>query len=102
MTVDRDSITEEDTLFLEQEEIKEQKLCNLGDEAELLLQTSAFLLDTIMWRCAVLRPFSRTLLAQTCDSQKHFVVSEYCLMNMNQKASGKITGSQMYPQMYHP
>lgn len=42
MTVDRDSITEEDTLFQDQEDIKEQKLCNLGDEAELLLQTSAF------------------------------------------------------------
>ena len=76
MTVDRDSITEEDTLFQDQEDIKEQKLCNLGDEAELLLQTSAFLLDPTMWRSAVLRPFSRTLLAKTGDSEKHFVNSQ--------------------------
>lgn len=92
MTVDRDSITEEDTLFQDQEDIKEQKLCNLGDEAELLLQTSAFLLDPTMWRSAVLRPFSRTLLAKTGDSEKHFVVGEYGLMHMNPKASGQING----------
>ena len=39
MTVDRDSITEEDTL---DQQDKENHLCRLGDEAELLLQTSAF------------------------------------------------------------
>jgi len=50
----------------------------------------AFLLDPSMWRSAVLRPFSRTLLAKTGDSEKHFVVGEYGLMHMNQKGSGMI------------
>ena len=50
----------------------------------------AFLLDPTMWRSAVLRPFSRTLLAKTGDSEKHFVVGEYGLMHMNPKASGMI------------
>jgi len=36
----------------------------------------AFLLDPSMWRSAVLRPFSRTLLAKTGDSEKHFVNSQ--------------------------
>jgi hypothetical protein len=50
----------------------------------------AFLLDPSMWRSAVLRPFSRTLLAKTGDSEKHFVVGEYGLMHMNPKGSGMI------------
>jgi len=43
-----------------------------------------------MWRSAVLRPFSRTLLAKSGDSDKHFVVGEYGLMHLNPKASGQI------------
>ena len=54
------------------------------------MTTHAFLLDPSMWRSAVLRPFSRTLLAKTGDSEKHFVVGEYGLMHMNQKGSGMI------------
>ena len=56
------------------------------------MTTHAFLLDPTMWRSAVLRPFSRTLLARTGDSEKHFVVGEYGLMHMNPKASGQING----------
>ena len=56
------------------------------------MTTHAFLLDPTMWRSAVLRPFSRTLLAKTGDSEKHFVVGEYGLMHMNPKASGQING----------
>jgi len=40
------------------------------------MTTHAFLLDPSMWRSAVLRPFSRTLLAKTGDSEKHFVNSQ--------------------------
>ena len=54
------------------------------------MTTHAFLLDPSMWRSAVLRPFSRTLLSKTGDSEKHFVVGEYGLMHMNPKASGMI------------
>jgi len=54
------------------------------------MTTHAFLLDPSMWRSAVLRPFSRTLLAKTGDSEKHFVVGEYGLMHMNPKGSGMI------------
>tara|TARA_Y100000022_G_scaffold194725_1_gene199490 strand:- start:3425 stop:4288 length:864 start_codon:yes stop_codon:yes gene_type:complete len=54
------------------------------------MTTHAFLLDPSMWRAAVLRPFSRTLLAKTGDSEKHFVVGEYGLMHMNPKGSGMI------------
>lgn len=54
------------------------------------MTTHAFLLDPSMWRSAVLRPFSRTLLAKSGDSDKHFVVGEYGLMHLNPKASGQI------------
>lgn len=56
------------------------------------LTTHAFLLDPTMWRSAVLRPFSRTLLAKNGDSDRHFVVGEYGLMHLNNKASGMMTG----------
>jgi len=56
------------------------------------LTTHAFLLDPTMWRSAVLRPFSRTLLAKNGDSDRHFVVGEYGLMHLNPKASGMLTG----------
>ena len=54
------------------------------------MTTHAFLLDPTMWRSAVLRPFSRTLLAKSGDPDKHFVVGEYGLMHLNPKASGQI------------
>ena len=41
-----------------------------------MMTDHAFLLDPSMWRSAVLRPFSRTLLAKTGDSEKHFVNSQ--------------------------
>lgn len=56
------------------------------------LTTHAFLLDPTMWRTCVLRPFSRTLLSKTGDSDKHFVVGELGLKHMNQSASGMLTG----------
>lgn len=56
------------------------------------LSTHAFLVDPAMWRSAVLRPFSRTLLSATGDSEKHFVVGEYSLKHMNFGADGMITG----------
>ena len=54
------------------------------------MTTHAFLLDPSMWRSAVLRPFSRSLLSRNGDSERHFVVGEYGLMHMNQKGSGMI------------
>lgn len=54
------------------------------------MATHAFLLDPSMWRSAVLRPFSRTLLSKTGDSEKHFLVYEGGLMHLNPKASGMI------------
>ena len=54
------------------------------------LSTHAFLIDPSMFRTVSLRPFTRTLLAKTGDSEKHFVVGEYGLMHMNPKASGMI------------
>lgn len=56
------------------------------------LTTHAFLLDPTMWRTCVLRPFSRTLLSKTGDSDKHFVVGELGLKHMNESASGMLTG----------
>lgn len=54
--------------------------------------THAFLIDPAMWRSSVLRPFSRTLLSTTGDSEKHFVVGEYSLKHMNFSADGMISG----------
>ena len=56
------------------------------------MSTHAFLLDPTMWRSAVLRPTTRTLLSKTGDSDKHFVVYEGGLMHLNKKASAQITG----------
>ena len=56
------------------------------------MSTHAFLLDPTMWRSAVLRPTSRTLLSKTGDSDKHFVVYEGGLMHLNDKASAQING----------
>ena len=56
------------------------------------LSTHAFLIDPGMWRSAVLRPFSRTLLGKTADGDTHAVVGEYSLKHMNFDADGMITG----------
>jgi hypothetical protein len=53
---------------------------------------SALLFDPANWKKAVLRPFSRTLLAKTGDSDRHFIVGEFGLKHVNYKASGAITG----------
>ena len=54
------------------------------------MTTHAFLLDTTMWRSAVLRPTTRTLLAKSGDSDKHFCAYEGGLMHLNDKASAQI------------
>jgi len=54
------------------------------------MTTHAFLLDPSMWRTASLRPFSRTLLAKTGDSDTHMVVGELGLMHKNPLGSGQI------------
>jgi len=56
------------------------------------LTTHAFLIDPSMWRSCVLRPFSRTLLSKSGDSDKHFVVGEMSLKHMNYADGGMITG----------
>tara|TARA_X000001388_G_C2204109_1_gene112438 strand:+ start:184 stop:1074 length:891 start_codon:yes stop_codon:yes gene_type:complete len=56
------------------------------------LSTLGFLVDPAMFRSCVLRPFSRTLLAKSGDSDKHYVVGEYSLKHMNFADSGMITG----------
>lgn len=53
---------------------------------------SALLFDPANWKKAVLRPFSRTLLAKTGDSDRHFIVGEFGLKHVNYKATGAITG----------
>lgn len=56
------------------------------------MTTHAFLLDPSMWRSAVLRPTTRTLLSKTGDSDKHFCVYEGGLMHLNHSASAQING----------
>jgi len=56
------------------------------------LTTHAFLIDPTMFKTAVLRPFSRTLLSKTGDSDKHFVVGEMSLKHTNFGDSHMITG----------
>jgi hypothetical protein len=56
------------------------------------LTTHAFLVDPTMFKTAVLRPFSRTLLSKTGDSDKHFVVGEMSLKHTNFGDSHMITG----------
>lgn len=53
---------------------------------------SALMFDPANWKKAVLRPFSRTLLAKTGDADRHFIVGEFGLKHTNYKASGAITG----------
>lgn len=56
------------------------------------MTTHAFMLDPSMWRTASLRPFARTLLAKTGDSDTHMVVGELGLMHKNPKGSGQLNG----------
>ncbi len=56
------------------------------------MTTHLFLLDPQMWRTAELRPFTRTALAVTGDSQRHMVVGEIGLMHKNPKGSAMVTG----------
>ena len=56
------------------------------------LTTHAFLIDPTMFKTAVLRPFSRTLLSKSGDSDKHFVVGEMSLKHSNFGDSHMITG----------
>lgn len=50
----------------------------------------ALMYEPDMWRKAVLRPWSRTMLAKSGDNEMHLLVGEYSLKHMNQKGSGKI------------
>ena len=56
------------------------------------LTDRAFLIDPSMFKTATLRPFSRTLLAKTGDSDKHHVVGEMSVKHKNFADSQMITG----------
>ena len=56
------------------------------------LGTLAYLLDPSMWKQCQLRPFTRTLLAKTSDSDNHFVVGETSLKHSSFASCGVITG----------
>lgn len=57
-----------------------------------LATDTALLVDPSMFKTCVLRPFARTLLAATGDSDKHSIVGEYSCKHMNFGDSVKITG----------
>lgn len=57
-----------------------------------LATDTALLIDPSMFKTAVLRPFSRTLLAASGDSDKHSIVGEYSCKHSNFGDSVKITG----------
>lgn len=56
------------------------------------LATNAYLIDPSMFKQAVLRPFTRTLLAKTGDSDKHMVIGEVSVKHSQFSDSGMITG----------
>ena len=56
------------------------------------LGSLAYLIDPSMWKQCQLRPFTRTLLAKTGDSDHHFVVGETSLKHSSFASCGKITG----------
>jgi hypothetical protein len=56
------------------------------------LSTNAYLIDPSMFKQCVLRPFSRTLLAKTGDSDSHMVVGELSVKHSSFADSGMITG----------
>jgi len=55
-----------------------------------MLNTTAMLVQTDMWKKIVLRNWSRTLLAKDGDSERHMVVGEFSLKHKNFKSSGYI------------
>jgi hypothetical protein len=55
------------------------------------LDSHAFLIDPSMFRTVSLRPFTRTLLAKTGDSDRHMVTGEVSVKHMNTADSGMIT-----------
>jgi hypothetical protein len=56
------------------------------------LATNAYLIDPSMFKQAVLRPFTRTLLSKTGDSDKHLVIGELSVKHSQFADSGMITG----------
>ena len=54
------------------------------------LTSVAFTYAPDMWKRAVLRPWTRTALAQVGDAEKHQLIGEFSLKHMNQSASGLI------------
>jgi len=52
----------------------------------------AYLIDPSMFKQATLRPFTRTLLAKTGDSDSHQVIGEFSVKHSNFGDSGRITG----------
>jgi hypothetical protein len=56
------------------------------------LADSAWLIDPSMFRSVTLRPFTRTLLSKTGDSDKHFVVGEMSVKHTNFGDSVRIYG----------
>jgi hypothetical protein len=57
-----------------------------------MLKSTAWLLDPEMWKHVTLRPWSRTPLAKTGDSNRQMLVGEFGLKNKNFKSSPLITG----------
>lgn len=55
-----------------------------------MLNTTAMLIDTEMWKKCVLRNWSRTMLAKDGDAERHMIVGEFSLKHKNFKASGYI------------
>jgi hypothetical protein len=58
----------------------------------LNLATHAYLIDPSMFKQCVLRPFTRTLLAKSGDSDKHMVIGEISVKHSQFADSGMITG----------
>jgi len=56
------------------------------------LATNAYLIDPSMFKQCTLRPFTRTLLAKTGDSDKHQVLAELSVKHTSFADSGMITG----------
>lgn len=54
--------------------------------------TEALVFDPKMWSIAVLRPWTREMLAKAGDSERHLIVGEYSLKHKNYKGTGRITG----------
>ena len=52
----------------------------------------ALVYDPANWSLAVLRPWTRELLAKTGDSDRHMLVGEFSLKHRNYKASAQIKG----------